>query len=168
MEKWKKIPSFAGYEVSNLGQIRSYHCNSGGYRKEPKILKLSVKRCGYIYVCLYQFRKRKYKRVHRLVMLAFRGPSNLQVNHINCTKDDNQLENLEYCTNSENQRHAHKNGLINQRGVNNNASKLTDNQVKEIKKLLKNKIVQSVIAKKFKVNQATIGYINTGKTWGHI
>lgn len=49
--------------------------------------------------------------VHRLVCKCFFGDSNLEVNHINGDKTDNRLENLEYCTRSENQKHAFTVGL---------------------------------------------------------
>ena len=45
----------------------------------------------------------KLYRVHRLIMMAFVGESDQQVDHINRIKTDNRLENLRYCTHSENQ-----------------------------------------------------------------
>ncbi|MBJ2228543.1 HNH endonuclease [Pseudomonas simiae] len=64
---------------------------------------------GYLSVHL----ARKYVLVHRLVALTFIGPSHLpQVNHLNGVKSDNRLANLEWCSISDNVRHAIDTGLI--------------------------------------------------------
>lgn len=58
--------------------------------------------------------KKKTYRAHRLVLMAFKpvdNMENLEVNHIDGNKKNNKLENLEWCTSSENQIHAFKTGL---------------------------------------------------------
>lgn len=75
-------------------------------------------------------------RVHRLVMMAFNPVENmdeLEVNHIDGNKKNNKLENLEWCTASENQIHAFKTGLNkSRRGEESNFSKLTNDDVKKV------------------------------------
>ena len=74
-------------------------------------------------------------RVHRLVMMAFNPVENmneLEVNHIDGNKKNNKIENLEWCTASENQIHAFKTGLNKpRRGEESNFSKLTEDDVKK-------------------------------------
>ena len=53
---------------------------------------------GYIHI---QIGVKMYK-VHRLIMMAFVGESQQEVDHINRIKTDNRFENLRYCTRSEN------------------------------------------------------------------
>ena len=86
-EVWKLIPGFK-MEASNLGRIRDL---------DGRIRGIQRKR-GYL---LIETSQKKYF-VHRLVMLAFVGPSNLQVDHLNGIRHDNRLENLEYVTGREN------------------------------------------------------------------
>lgn len=73
--------------------------------------------------------KKKTYRVHRLVMMAFVPIENadiMEVNHIDGDKTNNALSNLEWCTTSENQRHAFKKGLQKaRRGEQSNFAKLT-------------------------------------------
>jgi hypothetical protein len=103
-EIWKDIPWYEGlYQVSNLGEIKSFKNNRWGIGQE-NILKPQKNTSGYLQIIL---NKQTY-RVHRLVMLAFIWESKLDVNHINWIKTDNRLENLEYCTRSENLKHSYR------------------------------------------------------------
>lgn len=100
-EEWKDIPEYEGYQVSNLGRVKSLERS---YRLKEKILKLWVTSNGYYRVQLYKNSIGKFYLVHRLVWEAFNGqiPKNMQVNHINEIKSDNRLENLNLMTPKEN------------------------------------------------------------------
>lgn len=107
-EIWKEIPGYNFYLISNHGRVkslaRSENCTD-------RILKERIKANGYLCISLHQNNGLKYFHIHRLVAAAFiLNPENKeQVNHLNCIKADNNVNNLEWCTSSENQRHARKN-----------------------------------------------------------
>ena len=127
-EIFKDIPDYEGlYQVSNLGRVKSLEriikdtgINRVRIRKE-QILKSFIQRDNYLLVNFYKNNKRKCFTIHRLVLLAFKGFSNLDCNHINGIKIDNRLENFVYCTKSENMFHAYRLGLkkITQTTINN-------------------------------------------------
>jgi hypothetical protein len=99
MEEWRQVSDFPDYEVSNLGRVKSHK------RRAPIILKNNYYSNGYVFVLLFNGEKRKSCSVHRLVLENFCPCDNmeqLQVNHINCIRDDNRLENLEWTTRQEN------------------------------------------------------------------
>ena len=77
--------------------------------------------------------KKKTFRAHRLVLMAFnpiKNMENLEVNHIDGNKANNKLTNLEWCSSSENQKHAFKQGLQKPRkGEQSNFSKLSIQKV---------------------------------------
>lgn len=100
---WKKIPGYADYMVSNLGDVKSFK-----YRKEHIMTPHLDGQGRYVFVCLCKKGKKKHILVHRLVASAFldnkEGKS--QVNHKNCNTRDNRLENLEWVTPKENVEYA--------------------------------------------------------------
>ena len=109
-EEWKPIAGFENrYEVSNLGQVKSLNFHRSG---KPQILKQYSDRYGYMKVFLYRNGKPHYLTVHRLVAEAFiLNPENKEtVDHIDCNRKNNNVENLRWVTAKENNQHSHNLG----------------------------------------------------------
>lgn len=173
-EEWRPIKGYEGlYEVSNYGRVRSLsrwktnqYCE---YKTESIILRHGVGRFGYCYVYLTnRVGAPSFKQVHRLVALAFLsdGGDRLYVNHKNGNKADNHIKNLEWCTKSENTKHAYDIGLkVKLTGENNPSHKLSLTQVREIRDKRKRGIPVMEIAATYNVHFSTIHRIINHKTW---
>lgn len=108
-EEWKNIPNLKGYQASNLGNIRSLNYRNS---KQIKNLSKTIAGRGYLRVKITINGIGKNYSVHRLVIQTFLGENDkLEVNHKDGNKLNNNINNLEYCTRSENMLHAYKNGL---------------------------------------------------------
>lgn len=113
MEEWRDIEGFEGlYQVSNKGRVRSLDHETNGKRYCGRILSSGVS-AGYQLVRLSKGAEKISQRIHRLVAKAFiENPDNLpEVNHLDGNKNNNCVENLEWCTSKENKVHAWVTGL---------------------------------------------------------
>jgi hypothetical protein len=166
MERWKPIPVAPAYSISNLGNVkRDIPPKKNRTYPPPKQHLLGR---GYAYIRLQTESGGKTFQVHRLVMLAFVGPSDLQVNHKNGIKHDNRLANLEYVTNAENRRHAMYELRAFPKGVRHPNAKLTDQDVWRIKGMHALGFDCLTISKVFSCTQQNINVIVKGKAWAHV
>lgn len=122
-EQWLPVVGYEGfYEVSNTGKVRSVDRVVVGGRgictrkAESKEKRLYVAKIGYPVANLYKDNKFKQIPVHRLVAWAFLpNPHGYRyINHMDGNKLNNNLDNLEWCTQSHNVRHAFRTGLHSQ------------------------------------------------------
>jgi len=156
-EIWKIIKDFPDYQISNYGKVKSLKFDSH----------------GYLVVNLYKNKKPYTKTIHRLVLENFKPIENMdkfECNHKDGNKENNIFpENIEWCSHSENIKHAFKNKLRNNKGEKNPSSILTEEKVIKIRTDLNEGILtQKQIAEKFGVSQVTISDIKTEKRWSHV
>lgn len=97
MEVWKDVKDYPGYEVSNLGNIKSFKLRT------PRTKNLYLDKEGYLNVNLYCSGIGKSKRVHQLVAIAFlnhvKNGYHSVINHKDFNRQNNNATNLEITTN---------------------------------------------------------------------
>lgn len=185
MEEWRNI-EYNGFRfiVSNLGQVkrpeRTIQKTRSRFGKtqtfdsvEPeKILSAPfADKRGYREVSIRVNGVRKRFSVHRLVAFAFCDgyAPGLHVDHLNGDKSDNRACNLEWVTCEENVSRAWKNGLNeNLKGENNPSSVLTYTKVRILRKLFREGVSPSALAKLLDVDPHTLYRIKNGEAWKHI
>lgn len=158
-EIWEQIKGFEDYEISNLGNVRSYN-------KTPDIhihksMRVNHTKEGYEIITLTKTRK---YLVHRLVAETFlENPENKkEVNHKDLNKQNNEVDNLEWVSHSENMKHAYTNGVIQlpEGGKETQWKRvLTDEQVREIRNTYiphSKEFGMKALAKKYGVSESVI------------
>lgn len=182
-EVWKNAVGLPGYQISNLGRFKSLDReiqNKMGVMRTYKgrILRHSITRKGYLLASASFNNKQVGCGVHRVVAKAFiENPDNYpQVNHLDGNKKNNNVENLEWCNNSQNCLHAHATGLRNSEHIK-KRRKLTFAQAELIRELWAHPLnvlctqkrgkpfSQRWLAKCFKLNKKTVVHIITKKTY---
>lgn len=161
-EIWKSVEGSLGkYEVSNLGKVRN------GETKH--ILHQFIGKDGY---CRTQLAGviNKTVTIHRLVAKAFipKIEGKTFVNHIDGNKQNNTVENLEWCTRSENMKHAYKHNLKTSVGIKNGRNKLSCEAVSFIREhyIPRNQNYGAkALGKKFGVAHQTICAVVSGQNW---
>lgn len=173
MEEWKKLvypkleDKYNHYEISTFGRIRNI--NTGN------ILKPSLLKSGYlsIRVCT----KNRYTKIHIIVHRAMAytflncSSDGLEVNHKDSNRTNNNIDNLELCTSSYNQKYKYDTNSFDKRkisGENNHNSKLTWNDVEYIRNHYIHRSKQfgiTAMSKMFNVSKNVIFKVIKNKTW---
>jgi hypothetical protein len=174
---FEEIKGFYGYVINRNGKIRSidrftYHPRFENKKQfiEGKELKKQIDKDGYETIGLRKNNKLYVKKVHRLVAETFipNDKNHPMINHKNSVRNDNRVENLEWCNNSMNQKHSFMGGTRNTCGENHSHNKLTEKDVIEIITLFINGMNKRQISKSYNVTAQTIGNIFNGKSWSDI
>ncbi len=160
----KDIPNYESLYFATIdGKIFSYP------KKTRKGIREIVPHKGSNYNLIDLCKDGKIKKylIHRLIAETFiPNPDNKpQVNHIDGNKRNNRVDNLEWCTASENQKHSISIGLRTCKGEKNSQSKINAEVALSI---FKDKRQYKEISKQYNVSIPTVSDIKRGYSWTHI
>ena len=147
------------YLVSDSGSVFNI--------KTGKEIKSQDNGKGYRKITLTVNGKPLQRYVHRLVAECYLLNKSIQVNHKDGNKSNNHVYNLEWCTNSENQIHAHKTNL-KKNGNDLWNGKFSKEDIEKIKTLKSQKILQYKIAEIMGTTKGTISEILNNKRYKYI
>lgn len=166
MSRLKKIEGYENYYISDDGKVFSTKY------KESRELSPNKDRRGYLYINLCKNGKYKSKSIHRLVAKHFLDnySEQLEVNHKDGIKTNNNVSNLEMVTRTENIRHAVKNGLHKSLTCEEHwCSKLTKEDVENIRReYIPGVVTQEVLSEKYGVSRSEISHIINNRYWKNI
>lgn len=178
-EIWKEIKGYEGYySVSNKGRVKSLervvpHDEGKGERVIKERIITNWVSNGYHNVSFSVDGKVTKHKVHRLVAAAFisNHEDKFTVNHIDGDKTNNEVSNLEWATLSENNKHAYDTGLYTTFGENQPTSKLTVDEVIEIREKYKHREdheTYTYIAKKYGISRRALADVLKYKSWKNL
>jgi len=173
--RFKDIEGFPGYCIGDDGSVWSRWKPHGGTYPAPvhewrRLATAFV--YGYIIVTLRQpdrnLPRRITRYVHRLLLTAFVGPcpEGMECRHLDGCRTNNQLSNLVWGTRAENISDRIAHGSC--RGERNGRAKLTEDQVREARKMREEGANFRAIGRKLGINRVTVKAIIMRKTWRHI
>jgi len=169
-EEWRPVVGFERiYEVSYFARVRRIAGGPGA--RAGRILRQSLNSDGCPQVSLYLRGKVTTRKVAHLVADAFlppKGPTDRVLRHLNDDPTDNQPCNLAWGTRLDNAADAIHNDRY-PRGGANGAAKLTEDQVREIRRLwATGNFSQRKIARQFVISNVAVSKIVRRQTWTHI
>ena len=172
---WKSIVGYEGiYEISDTGSIRSLDrliVNSLGVSRNIRgiILKQNNLRNNYLGVSLAKNGGKKTFAVHKLVIRTFnplKDEGNFVCNHIDCDRQNNHTDNLEWVTIGENNRHSYLHGNQSRKGDRHNNKKICQKDAEEIRKLShETNMTQKEIGAEFNISAPMVSNIINNKNW---
>jgi len=173
-EIWKAYVE-GHYQASTSGMIRSVDRiingphGPGTHSRRGEILKQTVNSKGYPTVVICWLGLRVTKSVHQVIAETFLdNPEKLpEVNHIDGNPMNNRVSNLEWISESNNQKHAYSTGLRGN-GEAMPLAKLKEENIPEIRELLKQGFNDKIVGELFGVTRGTIRTIRVGTGWNHV
>lgn len=164
-EEWRELPGYDSmYLVSNFGEVYSKYTK--------KVLGYTTNKGGYHRTKITKDKTSKRIVTHKLVMLAFVGepPEGMVINHIDSDPSNNRLDNLEYITPSQNVKHSYDFGKACRKGENHPSSKLTVEDVINIRTRFWNfKESRDSIHKLYpQITRTSLNRVIAGSVWTHV
>lgn len=167
MEVFVSIKGYENYyEISNYGRVRSLY----NRYKMCEFKKPYTRKDGYVVANLIKDGKQTTFYLHRLVANHFIENDDInmtEINHIDGDKQNNHVDNLEWCTSQQNIIHSYKSNL-SKIGFNRTSSKLTEEMVFKIPSLLKDGYSIKQISKLFNVSTTAIHHVLKGDNYGFL
>lgn len=172
-ERWKKVPGYDGYEVSDRGRVRSYWARGAAKQKfnvtpvllKPYKMRWRNRRGYYWRVSLWIGRGYKKFFIHQLVLLAFTGKIPIHCRHFDNDVDNNSLRNLRHGDAKSNAADRKRHGTL-LCGSRHYWSRLTERNVGSILRKADRGLSSREIASHYDVTQQAIANILAGRTWG--
>jgi hypothetical protein len=172
--QYKPVDGFQGYRVGSDGSV--WTCRRGKSKiAEWRRMKPGVHRFGkangYFRVSLARDGKSIQFPVHRLVLLAFRGPcpAGMIACHNNGDGFDNRLENLRWDTFKSNTEDSRTHGTM-VRGEDQHLAKLTEPTIRAIKNLyaIERRNTIQDLARRYEISTTTVEKVLAQVTWKHV
>ena len=157
--QWKLIPNFSKYEVSTTGEVRravDMYKLRNILLPKGELLKSCTKNNGYVgYRLVDNSGKQRDISAHRLVAMAYLSSQIKRgyiVAHLDGCKSNNDVNNLKWVSNSENQLHRRAHEKDTEYAI----AKLSKEQVQEAKELYQSGVSQAELSRKYVVSHGVI------------
>lgn len=166
------LDDYPGYMVSDHGEVFTRHNNRWGISLAMpwRPMKPTPGSHGYYTVKMKRADgTQRTECVHILVLRMFKGPAgpNQLCRHLDGNKKNNHIDNLEWGTQKENLDDQLLHGT-RCRGVDRHSAKVTDDDVREMRRLYSQGVFQRILAARYGLDQSTVSDIVNRRTWTHI